>query len=113
MTGENSVGILRSDVIDQTELLAKFDIPFSPLPTYQEVTEDPQMIANDIFVDVDDPQYGNFKMVNSPLDYGDYQKAEPSPAPQLGEHSREVLADLGYTADKIDRLIEMGVAQDS
>ena len=103
---------LQRSIADWDQALGKFDIPFSPLPTYQEVAEDPQMIANDILVDVNDPQYGKFQMVNSPLEYGDYKKVQPTAAPRLGEHSREVLFDLGYSREEIDRLIENGSIQE-
>ena len=74
-----------------------------------EIINDRQMYENDIFVPLAEPTGSATHTVNSPVQVAGVQKVSPGPAPQLGEHSDSVLADLGYGADEIARLLAEGV----
>jgi formyl-CoA transferase len=86
------------------------DVSYSLISDYAEVGADPQLAATGVFVDLDHPRYGRFPTVNSPLTLDGQEKVTPGPAPELGEHTREVLAELGRSGEEIDDLLARGVA---
>jgi 2-methylfumaryl-CoA isomerase len=71
--------------------------------------------ANPVFRDIDQPGIGKVRVGGSPLSFGAIPRDDPRPAPQLGQHSEEILAeDLGLSAGEIaglrDRRIIVGPA---
>jgi crotonobetainyl-CoA:carnitine CoA-transferase CaiB-like acyl-CoA transferase len=85
------------------------DVPYSVVANYDDVVADPQLAANDVFVEVDDPELGRVRTVNTPFHLEAHPKVAPGPAPRLGEHTREVLAQIGMRGDEVDTLVERGV----
>ena len=71
---------------------------------------DPQMRASGSFVDLDYPGYGKLTTISSPIFASVGEKRPPSPAPQLGAHTADVLRDLGYDDETITALVRNGVA---
>jgi crotonobetainyl-CoA:carnitine CoA-transferase CaiB-like acyl-CoA transferase len=85
------------------------DVPYSVVSNYDDVVADPQLHATDCFVEVDDPELGRVRTVNTPFHLEAHPKVAPEPAPRLGEHTREVLAELGMEEREIERLHDRGV----
>ena len=81
------------------------DIKFAPLPTLEDVVLDPQLRASGSLVKFDD---GKLETVNSPVFVSDVEKRQPHKAPEIGEHSREVLRELGYSDQEIATLVQSG-----
>ncbi|MBI4637548.1 MAG: CoA transferase [Candidatus Rokubacteria bacterium] len=92
------------------ERLEAHDIPFAILPTYPEIASDPQMAASGVFLPLDHPRFGRLATVSSPISVAGVPKTPPRAAPALGQHTREVLASLGYSAAEIEDLLARGVA---
>jgi crotonobetainyl-CoA:carnitine CoA-transferase CaiB-like acyl-CoA transferase len=90
-------------------LFRKHSCIYGRVQTPMEVTTDPQALANDFFVNVDYPGQGTIKLLNSPIIFRDYPASIRTRAPELGEHTEEILLDLGYTWDEIGRMKEQGV----
>ena len=78
---------------------------FSVVQDMQDVLNDPQMVANKIFMPVRDPSVGAKFTVSSPLQVAGVEKTEPRRAPHLGEHSEEILRELGFSTEQVDRLV--------
>jgi crotonobetainyl-CoA:carnitine CoA-transferase CaiB-like acyl-CoA transferase len=76
----------------------------TPVQSPIEVTNDPQALANDYFVYVDHPTWGRIKMVGFPWDFSDTPAAWRREAPEFGQHTEEILLELGYTWDDIIKL---------
>jgi crotonobetainyl-CoA:carnitine CoA-transferase CaiB-like acyl-CoA transferase len=74
-----------------------------------EVVTDPQAIANDFFVEIDNPVSGRLKVVNSPIKFHQNPAFPKGPAPQLGQQTEEILLELGYDWDDISRLKDQKV----
>lgn len=90
------------------ELLAKLDAPWAPVQSVSEVIEDPQVIANGYVGEVrlDDGQAYRLPAVPLQLD----EQAPPMRrAPEHGEHTEALLAELGYDWDRIAEMAEEGV----
>lgn len=98
------------DAAHWTTRFEAHDIPFAILPTYAEVADDPQLRANGLLPELSHPRYGRLRTVDSPISVTGVRKTPPAAAPELGEHTREVLRALGYSEAEIARLIARGVA---
>jgi crotonobetainyl-CoA:carnitine CoA-transferase CaiB-like acyl-CoA transferase len=62
-----------------------------------EVAQDPQAVANDYFSYMIHPVHGKTKIVGFPWDFSDTPASCRRAAPELGQHSREVLLEIGYS----------------
>lgn len=91
--------------------LEQFDIAFSVMPTYAEAASDAQMHANRIVVPLEHPRLGSIGTVSSPVYVEGSEKERPVAAPELGQHTSQVLRDLGHSDEEIQRMIETGVAE--
>jgi 2-methylfumaryl-CoA isomerase len=87
-------------------------VSWGPYQTFTELVEkDPRCsTANPMFSEVQQPGIGTYLMPGTPLAFSDAERLRAAPAPVLGEHTDEILADvLGLTAADIGRLHEKGV----
>jgi crotonobetainyl-CoA:carnitine CoA-transferase CaiB-like acyl-CoA transferase len=71
---------------------------------------DPQTIAREMVVETDHPVAGRVKTVGLPVKFSATPGTIARPAPLLGEHTREVLAEAGLELEAIERLIAAGAA---
>jgi formyl-CoA transferase len=92
------------------EIFAAHDLAWSPVKTIEEVSRDPQMEANQVFVDFDHPQHGRLRTVNSPFFIEGAKKAMPRAAPDVGEHTFEIMRELGFADHQIEEMIKRGAA---
>jgi formyl-CoA transferase len=89
--------------------LEEADVPYSVVSTYDDVVADQQLAATGVFVELDDPELGTVRTVNTPFQLDGHPKVAPEPAPRLGEHSREILLELGMAEPEIETLFQRGV----
>jgi crotonobetainyl-CoA:carnitine CoA-transferase CaiB-like acyl-CoA transferase len=92
---------------DWAEIFDREGVWWSPVLTTEEVVNDPQAIACGAFVDVPLPE-GSARMVASPVDFSEGGSQPRSGAPELGQHTEEILLELGYDWEAIARLKEKG-----
>jgi crotonobetainyl-CoA:carnitine CoA-transferase CaiB-like acyl-CoA transferase len=90
------------------ELMEKLEaagVPAGPVYDVGDMTEDPQTKARAMIAEVPHAKAGRVKTLGSPIKFSETPTNLRRGAPLLGEHSREVLAELGYGAAEIDRLV--------
>ena len=103
-----------SDVKDKPlshwkEAFAKTRITVGVVQTLDEVVHDEQMLANNILVPVQGVDQG-VRTVNSPMRVIGAEKVSPRRAPNVGEHTAEVLLELGFSEEKVEALRASGAA---
>jgi crotonobetainyl-CoA:carnitine CoA-transferase CaiB-like acyl-CoA transferase len=92
-----------------TEVLKQHKLVWSPVCTPLEVTHDEQAIANDFFGEMDLPDHGKIKVLNNPIKLSKTPAGIQCRAPELGEHTAELLAKLGYDPEEVTRMREAGI----
>ena len=84
-------------------------VPAGPVYDYAQALSDPQTKAREMVVETDHPLAGRVKMLGVPLKLSATPGSVRRPPPVLGEHTREVLAALGYAEEEIDDLAREGI----
>jgi crotonobetainyl-CoA:carnitine CoA-transferase CaiB-like acyl-CoA transferase len=92
------------------KLLREADIPSTPLNTPAGLIDDQHMQAVNFFRVVDHPSEGKIRIMGVPETWSETQPEIRSLAPRIGEHTREVLADYGFSDAEIAALRESGAA---
>jgi len=82
---------------------------FTPIQSHMEVSNDPQALANDYFINVDHPVWGNIRVVGFPWSFSETPASWRREAPAFGQHTEEVLLEMGYTWDDIAKLKAEGI----
>ena len=80
-----------------------------PLNTMEDLSDEPFFNQRGVFDQIDHPVAGLLKQPGRPFLMSESPWELPSPAPTLGQHNHEILADLGYSNPDIVRLRQMGV----
>jgi formyl-CoA transferase len=96
------------DKFEAMDILNQYDIPCGPILSMKEIAEEPSLRASGTVVEVDHPTRGKYLSVGNPIKMSD-SPTEVTRSPLLGEHTEEVLKQLGYTQDDIATLREAKV----
>lgn len=105
-------GIFRQkNYAEWVEMLSKTRLIWAPVVTPLEVSQDEQAWANDIFVEWNHPRHGPIKMINNPIKLSGTPAQIRDRAPDLGEHTDQIMKELGYTKEDIARLKDDGTIE--
>jgi formyl-CoA transferase len=85
------------------ELLNKYDIPCGPILSMKEIAAEPSLRKTGTVVEVEHPTRGTYLTVGNPIKLSD-SPTEVKRSPLLGEHTDEVMRELGYTREQIEAL---------
>lgn len=81
----------------------KYFVAWERVQTIPDLLNDPQVIANNYIVDFDHPVLGKIKVQPFPIGFSKATIGPRGPAPEFGQHTEEVLLEIGYTWDDITR----------
>jgi len=92
------------------EELERVGIPCGPVNTIDQVASDPQILAREMIIDVQHPDAGKFKVVNTPFKFSRTPYRAERASPDLGEHTEDILGQLlGMTHKEISELEGLSV----
>ena len=95
---------------DALEKLGAAKIPAAAVHSLQEALDDPHVRATNLLKPMRFPGLDTeFPLAPHPVDLSDTPPIAPRPAPRLGEHTDEILAELGYSAERIGELRRRGL----
>jgi len=118
-TGERRRGVIdqinkifkAKDKDEWVALFKEIDICFAPVNSLDEVTKDKQLEFRKMFFEIEHPKEGKVKQINSPIKYKYLEEREKENfrAPNYGEHTVEILRNLGYSDEQIKQLDEYDI----
>jgi formyl-CoA transferase len=107
---ENIFATIENFIKDKTkfeavDIFRKFDIPCAPVLSMKELLRDESLRKSGSIVEVPHPVRGSYFTVGSPIKFSDL-KPEVTASPLLGQHTDDVLVELGYSKDSIAKMHE-------
>jgi crotonobetainyl-CoA:carnitine CoA-transferase CaiB-like acyl-CoA transferase len=91
-------------------LLERADVPSLPMHTLETVLQDPHLVATGFFATLEHPTEGTVRSMRMPATWQRNNPGIRRLAPALGEHTREVLGQMGYSDSQIDAMLAAGAA---
>ncbi|MFQ5523032.1 MAG: CaiB/BaiF CoA transferase family protein [Acidimicrobiia bacterium] len=91
-------------------VLGEAGLPVGRVLDIAEAFDDPQACHHEMLVEYDHPTAGRVKATGSPIRVDAQPARAGAPPPRLGEHTREVMSELGVDPETIDRMIAEGKA---
>ena len=104
---QSRIGNKTSD--EWLEIFAAFDLPVNRIALVEDLLNDPQVSANAMAVTPSDPSIKVPVLINHPINVDHLNKVGPVRAPSLGEHSKQILSELGVAEAEVDELLSDGV----
>jgi crotonobetainyl-CoA:carnitine CoA-transferase CaiB-like acyl-CoA transferase len=101
-------GFARKTTAELLDIFMEADIWAAPVQNFPTMERDPQVIHNNIVVSFEHPKVKQFRTIGPPIRFSRTPSTVKRP-PLLGEHSREILKEIGYEDSKIDGLCRDGV----
>lgn len=103
-------GFAEKTLDEWIKILTEADIPYAVCQTWSEVLEDKQAWESDCLTEVEFPNGNKRTMVRPPVNFSETPLPEYNRAAFLGEDTENVLAELGYSSEQIQAMIEAGEA---
>ena len=94
------------------EALDAANVPCMPVNTPDDLLDDPHLAATGFWRTVDHPDLGTLRFPGVPARFSKTPGAIRRTPPRLGEHSVEILSEIGYERADVDALVEAGVTVD-
>ena len=92
-------------------VLEEHSVPSGPIYDMSEVYADPQVQAREMVADLDPTTSGESRTIGIPVKLSETPGSIRSPSPSLGQHTDEVLSEMGYAPAEIARLRDNGVVE--
>jgi crotonobetainyl-CoA:carnitine CoA-transferase CaiB-like acyl-CoA transferase len=93
------------------ETLVEADVWAARVQDFEAAAEDPQVKHNDILIDVEHPRGGTFETTGTPASLSETPAEVQRRPPRPGEHTGEILRELGYDDEEVERLVDERVVE--
>lgn len=93
------------DIFEQS----RTSLAYTPINRWTDLINDPQVLANNYVIPYDHPVIGPVKVPGFPIDFSDCPQSIRREAPEYGQHTEEILLEMGYSWEDIARLQEQEV----
>ncbi|NND80433.1 MAG: CoA transferase [Maribacter sp.] len=90
-------------------IMLGLDLWVAQVNDQKDVENDPQVIHNNTFVEVEHPKAGKVKVTNVPFTMSETPGQIKRPSPMIGEHGADILEEIGYNKDAIERLVKENI----
>jgi crotonobetainyl-CoA:carnitine CoA-transferase CaiB-like acyl-CoA transferase len=87
----------------------RYNVIYGRVQSPAEVISDPQALANDFFAEVEHPDAGKVRIVNTPIKFLQEPGKVETTAPEVGQHTEDILLGLGFTWEDLGRFKNEGV----
>jgi crotonobetainyl-CoA:carnitine CoA-transferase CaiB-like acyl-CoA transferase len=101
----------RRSVAEWLRRLEEFGVPAGPVLDIAQMHADPQALAREMIVETTHPTAGPVKAIGLPIKFSETPGGVYKAAPVLGQHTREVLLEHGFSDSEIDELAKQGAIQ--
>jgi crotonobetainyl-CoA:carnitine CoA-transferase CaiB-like acyl-CoA transferase len=92
------------------QAFTEHDIPAMPCHTLESLLEDPHLVEVGLLSQVSHPTQGTVTSINVPTRMTGFEPSMRLPAPHVGQHTREILRELGYGQQEVEALCASGAA---
>ena len=99
-----ATGLEKMTTAEAYQRMVEEEVPVAPVLTHAEVLEDPQLRHNGTVLEADHPIYGRYRRVKPSIRFSETAPETTPPAALYGEHTEEILDELGVTAANRARL---------
>jgi len=88
-------------------ILDRMEVRYAPVNDYEQAASDPLVTTNKYIVELEDFNGETRRVVGSPIKMSDTPTSPSASAPELGQHTEEILVDLGYSWEQIGELRDL------
>jgi crotonobetainyl-CoA:carnitine CoA-transferase CaiB-like acyl-CoA transferase len=103
--------IARHTTAEWLRRLDEADVPCAPILRRGEVMHNEQVVARELMIEFEQPTVGKVRQPKPAARFDVTEAKTPSPAPCIGEHTREVLLDLGYSVSDVETFAAQGAVR--
>ncbi|MFX0047471.1 MAG: CaiB/BaiF CoA transferase family protein [Candidatus Hermodarchaeota archaeon] len=121
ITKGNALGLEKEEVFQEVqneflkktqsewmEIFRNIDACVMPVKNFNEACEDPQIKARNMVIELEHPKFGKIHNVGSPIKFSRTPLTIRSIAPQIGQHTKEILKELNYSEEEIKKFKRSG-----
>ena len=91
------------------ELFERIDLACAPVKDFDAIHNDPHLASVGLFREYDHPLEGRMRETRFPVTVSEVSEGNDRPTPTIGQHNKELLAELGYSAADVEQLAQQGV----
>jgi crotonobetainyl-CoA:carnitine CoA-transferase CaiB-like acyl-CoA transferase len=104
-------GLRQRTTAEWLEIFSRLDVPAARYNTIEDLLDDPHLNDTGFWQAEEHPTEGRLRRARVATRFGGGMREEVLPAPRLGQHTREVLAEAGFSEAEVARLLECGAAR--
>jgi crotonobetainyl-CoA:carnitine CoA-transferase CaiB-like acyl-CoA transferase len=105
-------GLRQRTTAEWLEIFAALDVPAARYNTIEDLLTDPHLADAGFWESEDHPTEGRLRRTRVTSRFGGGMREEALPAPRIGQHTREVLAEAGFSDAEVARMLEAGAARE-